>query len=293
MIRRVKQSLMSWWERLRQTRPIRAWMRYLDLRGNRLAGTVSFYGFLSLFPLILLGASIASVVASADGVRAVQDVVDDNFPGLGLDVSTFHRRAGTLGLISAATLLFTGLGWVDATRACVRSMWGLDDEPGNLVTRKGLDLVALVGLGILIAVSWGVSVAVGGLAEQLFEALDLEGSLLAKVVLWAIGLVLSVGASAVLFGYLLSGLPRIRIPIRELVLASVLGAVVFELLKLALLRFIVGTASHNAYAAFAAPLALLTWIYLVTRVLMFLAALAAEGHNTSAAPTTAAQPRDA
>lgn len=274
------------WQRLQRTLPLRAWKRYGDLRGNRLAGASSFYGFVSLFPLLVLGASVISSLAGRSGVERMQDIVDENLPNLGVEVEQFHRNAGAIGVIGAATLLFTGLSWVDSIRAAVRSMWKLDDQPGNVVVRKALDVVSLVGLGLLIMISWGASVVLGRLAADLLDLIGLSGTG-GKLALQATTAVLSIGVSALLFAYLLSGLPRIAVPVRNLAVTSLLGAVVFEVLKQFLVQYVVGPASRGSYAAFATPLAMLAWIYLVTRLLMFLAALTAE----SAIDTRAEDPQ--
>ncbi|WP_162606649.1 YihY/virulence factor BrkB family protein [Jiangella asiatica] len=265
--------LRAVWARLQRTLPLRAWQRYGDLRGNRLAGACSFYGFVSLFPLLVLAAALVSAIAGESGVETVQEIVDDNLPGLQLDVSDFHERAGTIGVIGAGILLFTGLGWVDAVRAAVRSMWGVDDQPGNVVVRKALDIVSLAGLGVLILVSWGASVVLVSFAG---DVLDWLGFSSGGWVLRVVSGLVSVGVSAALFAYLLSGLPRIAVPVRNLAVVSLLGAVVFELLKQFLVQYVVGTATQSSYAAFAAPLAMLAWIYVVTRLLMVTAAITAE-----------------
>ncbi|WP_162605807.1 YihY/virulence factor BrkB family protein [Jiangella aurantiaca] len=265
--------LRALWDRLQLTLPLRAWKRYSDLRGNRLAGASSFYGFVSLFPLLVLSAAIVSAIAGPSGVDTVQDIVNENLPGLEVDVSTFHRNAGTVGVIGAVVLLFTGLGWVDSVRAAVRSMWGLDDQPGNIAVRKGLDILSLAGLGVLILVSSGASVVVISFAGEVLDWLGFgSGGWMLRVVS---GLV-SVGASTALFAYLLSGLPRIVVPVRILAVVSLLSAVVFEVLKQFLVQYVAGTATQNSYAAFATPLAMLAWIYLVTRLLMVAAAVTAE-----------------
>lgn len=265
--------LRAFWDRLQLTLPLRAWKRYGDLRGNRLAGASSFYGFVSLFPLLVLSAAIVSAVAGPSGVATVQDIVNDNLPGLSIDVSEFHSNAGAVGIIGAVTLLFTGLGWVDSVRAAVRSMWGLDDQPGNIVVRKGLDIVALAGLGLLILISTGASVVVISFAGDVLDWLGLgSGGWLIRL----FSALVSVGVSTALFAYLLAGLPRIVVPFRNLIVVSLLGAVVFEILKQFLVQYVVGTATQNSYAAFATPVAMLAWIYLVTRLLMVAAALTAE-----------------
>jgi membrane protein len=260
--------------RLMATRPARAGQRYNELRGNRLAGAVSFYGFVSLFPLLILAAVVASQVMGQQGVQELQDVVDENLPGLNLDVASFADQAGTIGVVGAVTLLWTGLGWVDATRAAVRSMWKLDDAPGNVVTRKLADLAALIGLGVVLTISLGATVAVSAAADQVLEWLGLPSD--NSVLAGGIALIIAIGASSVLFGYMLAGLPRIRIPLRVLLPVALVGGLVFELLKQLVTQFAVLVVPNNAYAAFAVPLALIAWIYLVTRLLMGLAAATAE-----------------
>lgn len=253
--------------RLMRLRPVRAAIRYNDLRGNRLAGAVSFYGFVSLFPLLALVGAIAIHVIGPSGVQTIQAIVDENLPGLELDVAVFANRAGTVGIIGAVALLWTGLLWVDATRAAVRSMWELDDAPGNLVVRKLVDLAALIGLGAVILVSWGATVMVDAVTEDVLDWLGIDGNF-GQVTSRVVALVLAILSSTVLFGYLLAGLPRIPIPPRILLIAALVGGLTFEVLKQLVTQFTVVVAPDNTYAAFAVPLALLTWIYLVTRLLM-------------------------
>ncbi|HEU4542505.1 MAG TPA: YihY/virulence factor BrkB family protein [Jiangellaceae bacterium] len=269
--------------RLTSMRVVRAAIRYTEMRGNRLAGAVSFYGFISLFALLTLTGSIALTLIGDDGVRALQEIVDDYLPGLGINVAAIADNAGTVGLIGGIVLLWTGLGWVDSTRAAVRSMWRLYDAPGNYVTRKLIDFAALLGLGVLLLVSWAATVMVDAAAEEVLGWLDIAGGTtgwLSRGSALGLGIV----SSSVLFGYMLAGLPRIAVPIRVLLPAAVLGGLVFELLKQLVTQFAVFAVPDNSVAAFAVPLALLAWIYLVTRLLMLLAASTAEWateHSTS------------
>jgi membrane protein len=262
-------------DRLKRTRAARAAMRYSDQRGNRLAGAVSFYGFISLFPLLVLVGAVTSWLIGDSGVQTVQEIVDDNLPGLRLNVGAFADRAGTIGIVGAVTLLWTGLLWVDATRAAVRSMWRLDDAPGNFAVRKLVDLAALVGLGLIMLISWGATVMVDAATEYVPGLIGVTSGL-AELASRVLALVLAITSSSVLFGYLLAGLPRIPIPLRVLVPVAALGGLVFEALKQLVTQFAVVVAPDNTYAAFAVPLALLAWIYLVTRLLMGLAAATAE-----------------
>ncbi|NED99575.1 YihY/virulence factor BrkB family protein [Phytoactinopolyspora halotolerans] len=277
VVARVKELVsraQAVWRRLQPTLPVRAWNRYGDLRGDRLAGAASFYGFSSLFPLLALSAAIASTVAGDSGVETVQNLVDDNFPEMGLDVSAFRRRAGAVGAVGALLLMYSGLRWVDAMRAAVRSMWGMDDQPGNVVVRKLLDAASLAGLGVLLAISWGASVVVRRFTRDLLDWLGVEG-LGAQGTLEALSWVLSIAVNAMIFAYLLAGLPRILVPARLQAMTALVGAVIFEILKTFLVEYVAGPGSQS-YGAFATPLIVIGWIYIVTRLLMVLAAVTAE-----------------
>lgn len=268
MLERAKATI----ERLKKTLLFRTFLRYGRLRGNRLAGAVSFYGFVSLFPLLIIAAAVVARAAGPLQVADLQEIVDDNLPGLELNVSAFANNAGTIGLVGGVVLLWSGLSWVDATRAAVRSMWEKDDQPGNFFVRKALDLGALVGLGLVLALSWSATVLVGSAADQVLDWIGLEGAVLGRVA----ALTLAIVSSSALFAYLLSGLPRIRVQWRVLIPIALAGGLVFELLKQIVAQFAVLAAPDSTYAAFAVPLALIGWIYVVTRVLMMLAAFAAE-----------------
>jgi membrane protein len=271
LIARVKQLVPT----IMALRPVRALTRYNDLRGNRLAGAVSFFGFVSLFPLLALAGAITIQVVGEPGVATLQEIVNENIPGLEIDISGFADRAGTIGLIGGITLLWTGLSWVDATRAAVRSMWELNDAPGNPVVRKLVDLAALIGLGAIFVVSWGASVMVDAVADHMLDWLGIAGGP-GEFTSRAVALTLAIASSSVLFGYLLAGLPRISIPPRVLLVAALVGGLTFEVFKQLITQFAIVVAPNNMYAAFAVPLALLAWIYLVTRLLMGLAAATAE-----------------
>jgi membrane protein len=274
--------------RLKESRPVRAYFRYDRLRGNRLAGAVSFYGFVALFPLLIIAAAVIGRALGRDRAADLQEIVDENLPGIAesLNVQGFVDRAGTIGLVSGVLLLWTGLSWVDAVRAAVRSMWEKDDQPGNVVERKTLDVLALAGLGLVLAVSWAASVFVGSAADEIFDELGFGiGAVLRRV----LALSLAILSSSVLFAYLLTGLPRVRVPWRVLVPMALIGGLVFELLKQVVTQFAVVVAPDNTYAAFAVPLALLAWIYLVTRLLMLLAAFSAEWASDHAGHTVVVQ----
>lgn len=270
----IIQSGKAVWARFSRTQIWRAWARYGNRRGNRLAGATTFFGFLSMFPLIVLAAAVTGALLGDEAVDALKKALEKNLPGISdkIDIDSLIAHAGTIGLISAVTLLFTGLGWIDSMRASIRSMHELDDEPGNMVMLKLWDLVALVGLGLIGLVSTVASSILTAMTQWIVDRTNLDGSLV------SVGsVVLGIAAGAILFLYLQTVLPRIVLPRKVALIAALAGGILFYLaqkLGSIYVTHVIGT--NAAYGALALPLALLVWIYLMTRAIMLIAAWAKE-----------------
>jgi membrane protein len=272
-------NIKAAWSRFSRTQLWRAWKRYGDRRGNRLAGATSFFGFLSLFPLIVLAAAIVGPLLGDDAIATLKETLQKNLPGIGdkIDIDALIAHAGTIGLISGIALLFTGLGWIDSLRASIRSMHELDDQPGNIVMLKLTDLGALVGLGLTGLIATAASSVLTGLSERIVDWVDLQGSWLASWGIDACSVVVGIGVGTVLFLYIQAALPRIMLPRKVALIAALAGGILFYLAqKLGNLYvdYVIGT--NAAYGALAVPLALLVWIYLMTRGIMLIAAWAKE-----------------
>ncbi|TDW15341.1 YihY/virulence factor BrkB family protein [Kribbella kalugense] len=263
------------WARFSKTQLWRAWQRYGDQRGNRLAGATSFFGFLSLFPLIVLAAAVTGPLLGDKAIQTLKDALQQNLPGIGdrIDIDSLVNHAGTIGLVSGVSLLFTGLGWIDSLRASIRSMHELDDEPGNAIRLKVVDFGALVGLGLIGLIATGASSVLTGLSQRIVNASDLDGTWLASWGIDLISIVVGIGAGAVLFLYMQTALPRILLPRKVALIAALAGGIAFYLaqkLGNIYVNHVIG--ANAAYGALALPLALLVWIYLMTRVIMLVAA---------------------
>ncbi len=268
-------SVKAVWARFKRSQLLRAWKRYGDRRGNRLAGATSFFGFLSLFPLIVLAAAVTSALLPASAIGDLKDALKQNLPGIGnrIDLDSLVSHAGTIGVISAVSLLFTGLGWIDSVRASIRSMHELDDQPGNAIKLKLTDFGMLLGLGLIGLLATGASSVLTGLSEKIIDWSDLDGTWLADWGLTLFGVMVGIGAGAVLFLYLQTALPRIILPPKVALIAALAGGIVFyaaQRLGNLYVDRVIG--SNAAYGALAVPLALLVWIYLLTRVIMLIAA---------------------
>ncbi|HEY0699554.1 MAG TPA: YhjD/YihY/BrkB family envelope integrity protein, partial [Micromonospora sp.] len=131
----------------------RAQERYTEVLGGRLAAAIAYYGFFAVFALGLVAYSVFGFVLKRNrGVRAaVDDFLDQNLPFVHLD--QIGQSSGAIGVVGLVILLLTGVGWVEAIRSSQRLVYGLVQQPGNLVVRRLVDIAVLVGVFLLLGVS--------------------------------------------------------------------------------------------------------------------------------------------
>ncbi|MFI1162352.1 YihY/virulence factor BrkB family protein [Streptomyces sp. NPDC020801] len=268
-----------WLARLMLTHAWRSYERLDRVKWTRLAAAMTFISFVALFPLLTVGAAIGAATLSTEQQHTLQNKIEQQFPGLGqqLDISTLVQNAGTVGVIAGAALLLTGIGWVGQVRDCLRAVWELPDPEENPLLSKVKDGGILVGFGgavlVTLAVSTIASAAVGWTSRQ--AGLDEQGwgSLLLRIIAFAVAVL----ADFLVLLYVLTLLPGVEPPRHRLLVAALLGAVGFELLKLLLSGYVQGVAAKSMYGAFGVPVALLLWINFTSKLVLYCAAWTATG----------------
>jgi membrane protein len=106
------------------------------------------------------------------------------------------------------------------------------------------------------------------------------------VLLTAAGYAVAVLADFLLLAYALTLLPGVRPPRRAVVEAGLLGAIGSEALKVLIAGYLRGIAGKSIYGAFGTPVALLLWIDVMAKPLLYCAAWTAV--RPSGASATAA-----
>jgi membrane protein len=266
---------------IRKRRPfvdhfIRAGSRYQADAGDRLAASVTYFGFLSFFPLIALAFSIAGFVVDAypDAQSKLTEQINNFLPGLAdkLDVTTIGNAKVATGLIGIVGLLFAGLGWIDALREAIRTMWHHNVKAGNFVVKKLVDIGVLIGLGLTLVASVAVTGVSSAAMAWFLDLVGLENNSVARIGLRIVGLALALLVDLAVFVYLFTRLPRLNTPIKRVLKGALLGAVGLEILKVVGSILVARTTNNPVYGAFAVVVGLLIWINLVSRFVLFTAA---------------------
>jgi membrane protein len=293
------------WEALRRALPGvdhlgKAVARYVEDSGDRLAAGITYYGFLCLFPLLLLiGAAVGFVVRGDVGrQRELLAHLGDFLPDSLADtlVRLVVERAGTTGVLGLIGLVVAGLGWVDTLRESLREMWHQAPHAGNVLVKKLQDLLILAGLGATVLLSIAVSGFATALASQGLGLLGVASDrAVAGAVLRLVALALALAANTAILAYLLLWLPRTAEPLRRVLRGAVVGAVMLELAKfLGFYYFsvLLGRGADLYGASLAAVFGLLVWTNITARFILFTAAWTVTApYRPDVAPSgTAAEP---
>ncbi|MFD8251755.1 YihY/virulence factor BrkB family protein [Streptomyces werraensis] len=263
-----------WVTRLSLTHAWRSFERLDRVHWTRLAAAMTFRSFVALFPLLTVAAAIGAATLGKERQDTLQNTITDQVPGISdqLDVGELAANAGTVGLIAGAALVFTGISWAGAMRECLRAVWELPDDEENPLLRKGKDAGILVGLGGAVLVTLAASAVATALVGRISDAAGLEKGGWGGVILQTAAFAVAAGTDFLLLLYVLTLLPGVEPSRRRVTVAALTGAVGFELLKLLLSGYIQGVAAKSMYGAFGVPVALLLWINLTTKLVLFCAA---------------------
>ncbi|MFG1952801.1 YihY/virulence factor BrkB family protein [Micromonospora sp. NPDC048830] len=265
----IDRRVSSWRRRSRTFDHVwRAGDLYAEMLGGRLAAAIAYYGFFAVFALALVAYSaFGAVIEDNDEVsRAAAGFLRENLPFL--DPEQIARSSNTVGVVGLIILAFTGIGWVEAIRSSQRLMYGLNQQPGNFVVRRLVDLAVMIGIFVLI----GVSVAaVDALESALRFLLRSTGSL----GLTTLSAALSVVVNMVLAAALLVAVPRLRMSRRRLRPVVFTVAVGITLLNTVGRYYVVRTERNPAYTVVTTAVGLLLYLYLLNQLVLFGAALAA------------------
>ncbi|WP_375488466.1 YhjD/YihY/BrkB family envelope integrity protein [uncultured Jatrophihabitans sp.] len=244
--------------------------------GNQYAGAITYFSFLALFPLLLLAVSVVGFILHAHPA-AQQDLfkhITDQVPGqFGTTLKTalqtaIDKRAG-VGIVGLVGVLLTGLGWISNLREAIDAVWGRQPPKRNFVMSRVSNLIVLGALGLGLLVSLALTAVGTSLTKQVLTALSLDSLPGFTILLKVIGIAISVLGDMVIFYLVLVRMPQMTVSRRTAIKGVLLASVGFEILKI-LGTYTIAKTSHSPTAGpFAGVIAILVWIQLVCRYMLF------------------------
>lgn len=276
-----KESFLT---RQRRQRPwldhlVRSGEAYTERYGNHYAAAITYFSVLSLIPLLMIAFAIAGfVVAGNESLMAeMKSGIAEAVPsGLGETINGIIDKAvesrGTVGILGLLAALYSGLGWMSNLRDALTAQWGQENKPRPFISSSIKDLLALLGLGLALAVSFGLSAAGSGLGEWLLGLVGLDDDAWALFLLRLATIVLSLAANWLVFLWVIARLPREKVSLRSAVKGAAAAAVGFEVLKQVFTLYLATVIASPAGQLFGTFIGLLLFANFVSRFLLFITA---------------------
>jgi YihY family inner membrane protein len=243
--------------------PIGVAEKFGDDQAGKHAALLAYYGFLSLFPLLLVFATLLAF-ALARNPRLQQELVDAavaQFPVLGTQIQTSIRTIHGSGVglvVGILGTLWGGLGITQSAQDAMNALWSIPYRH-----RPSYWWRLARGLGSLVLLAGGVMLA--AVLAQLGRIRPGPGGLLS----FAGSLLLNLLLLAVMFQVLTGR----WVAWRRLLPGAAFGAVSWSALQ-TLGVFVLDRQLEQAnliYGVFAVVIVLLSWLYLSARLLLYAA----------------------
>ena len=238
--------------------------KFGDDRGGSLCALLAFYGFLSLFPMLLLLVTLLGFFGGAEHSLAqrVESSAFSQFPIVGTKLSTnihgLHERNTLALVVGIIGVVWGSQGALQTAQYAQAEIWHVPNVARpNFWARLGRNLVMMIVLGVFLVAG---SVLAGIVTIGHHGGWAVVGAVI-------VGCLLNVALFLVAFRILT---PR-QIPWRDMVVGSIAGAIGWTTLQYvggALVEHSLRNTSKE-YGTFALVLGLISFLYLAAQVTVY------------------------
>ncbi|CAN5308553.1 hypothetical protein BH20ACT24_BH20ACT24_08390 [soil metagenome] len=272
--RRIERAIAGLYSSLARNRVTRTpWaviQTFSKAQGSLLAGSMAYYTFLSLLPVLMVALFIVGSVFGDNATfrTTLSRGITQIFPSVqgGELIDQLVRARLAFGVFGFIAIVYAGSGFVGALTASLNRMWEVKTGR-NPLGQKVLNLIIVATLGAVLLGSAGVTIWVGGLARAAFSkeagpVADFLELLAAPLAVFTVLLLM----------YRL--LPARKLTWRSQVPGAILGAVGLEALKRGFALWAQRSAGVSALPrSLLSVVLLLVWLGFFSQLILYGAAL--------------------
>jgi YihY family inner membrane protein len=238
--------------------------KFGDDQAGNLAAVIAYYGFFSLFPLLLVLVTVLGMVLrnNPDLQTRILDSALANFPVIGTEISRNVHALGGSGVtlaVGIALTMWSGLGVIKATQAGMNAVWNVPFEHRPNFLKATLRALIVLGvLGVLTLTSAAAGSVGGGSGQGWLVMLGLAVSLTMNLLLFLLAFRILTSENLT-WGDVLPG--------------AAVGSVAWTTLQ-ALGGFYVSyqlQGASDVYGTFAVVIGLLAWIFIGAQITLLAA----------------------
>ncbi|TWP32609.1 YihY/virulence factor BrkB family protein [Leekyejoonella antrihumi] len=197
--------------------PLAVVYKFFDDMGSYLAATLTYYVFVSLFPILLLASTVLGIVLKGHPHLQAQllDSALSQFPVIGDQLKVPHGLDGSWGVVTIGGLvaLYGALGAAQAFQYAANTVWQVprNERPNPFAARgRSVLLLVTVGVGLLLTTALTSLLATVVRLQGLSQVAVLVGATLVSIAVFVfafhIGSALSLRSSSVLPGAVVAGI---------------------------------------------------------------------------------------
>lgn len=240
-------------------------------RGSLFAAAISFFGLISLIPLLLLAIAVfGHIMGSYDNAREqvlaiARDYIPTDITVLEENLKNLSQQSGLLGGLGVLGLLWTGSQVFVIVQQVMDVALGSKRRLGFLRGRL-IALAVVAGVGFLFGLSVGITSVLA-----LIRTLDLPvwpGQTRELQFVWdLLGLILPMFISILSFSLAYKFLPTTDVGIKGPLIGGVTAGVLFEVAKHLFRWYVTDIANFGRiYGSLAGIVVLVLWIYYISLI---------------------------
>lgn len=243
----------------------------------KLSGSLAYFTIFSIGPMLIIMIFFADLFY---GREAVEGTVYGQIKGfVGADAAlqiqqiiknaTLSGKSHLTAIIGFITLLVGATTVFAEIQDSVNSIWNLKPKPKKgwlkMLLNRLLSFSVVVGLGFILL----VSLIVNGLIEGLMNRLQERFPEMAVIIIYILNLLITFVVISFLFAIIFKVLPDAVIKWRDVLVGSMVTAILFMLGKFGISFYIGSSNIGSSYGAAGSIVVLLVWVYYSALILYF------------------------
>ena len=245
-------------------------------KASILAAALAYYTVFSITPLLVIAISIAGSVfgqeaAQGEIVQQINQLVgQQGAEAIETAIANADRpQLGSIASIISLILLFVGASGVFAQlQQALNTVWNVKAKPDEgiwgFIRKRLLSFGMVLAIGFLLLVSLIISAMLSGIGKLQVNLLPGFTSI------WQVAnFALSFGSIALLFALIYKLLPDVEIRWKDVVVGSVITALLFTVGKFLIGLYLGRGSLGSAYGAAGSLVVFLAWVFYSAQILLF------------------------
>ena len=244
-------------------------------KASRIAAALAYYTVFSISPLLVIAIAIAGKFFGQEAAQAeitqqlTALVGEDGVKPILLALNNISQPKirGIASLISIGVLFLGASGMFAQLQDALNTVWNVKPHPGQgimpFIRKRISSFLMVLVIGFLVVLSLILSTVVSAMSKYQLDFLP--GSTL----LWEhLDFILSLGLMTFVFGLMFKYVPDVRIAWKDVLVGSIITALLFLFGKFLLGLYLSKGSLGSAYGAAGSLIVFLAWVYYSAQIIL-------------------------